>query len=258
MRELRLADLPRETKLHAMRERADAAVCAVERLGHPAGDHCRELGGGLDVIAEAGGNASAAILVSRMALVGPGKREIRLDAVGGGSVGMGISRVAEGTQEKDRAQGEELVQPEGFDLCLGGGIRAYSAVVAASRATVGQDARGTGAVSRIALRRVVDRDSDRGGGVVPEGGDPGLIAGAWESIDWRKLGNVDDISSVDVVGLGLDVKSVCEPAKWPKMRRRWPQSQRDQSTGKSACATGVFSQTVTPCPDKNRKLLHIR
>ena len=80
-----------------MRESADAAICAVERAGGSAGDDYWELGGRLDAVTEVGGDASTAIPVSRVAVVGSGVREIRLDALGGGTAGVGIFRMAEGT-----------------------------------------------------------------------------------------------------------------------------------------------------------------
>lgn len=191
-----------------MRESADAAVCAVERVGGSAGHDYRQFGGGMGTAAEAGSHTSTAVLISGVVVVGSGVCQVRLDAISGGAAGMGIFRLAEGTQEENHAKGQELVQPEGPNVRIGSGIRADSAVVAACRTAIGENAGGADALSRIAVRSFVDCDFDRGGGFVPEGGNARFAAGTRESIDGRKSGDIDAISDVNAVGLGENMKCV--------------------------------------------------
>jgi hypothetical protein len=115
-----------------MREGANTTVRTVERVGCSAGHDYWELGGWVDAVAEAGGDSSAAIFVPRVALVRSGVREVRLDAISGGVANVGISGVAESAEEENHAESEKLVQPEGFDVCIGGRIRTDSPVVVAS------------------------------------------------------------------------------------------------------------------------------
>jgi len=205
LRELRVADIPRKTELHAVRKSTNAAVRAVERVGDFADNHHREFGGGMDAVAEAGGDSSAAVSVPGLVVVGPGMCKIRLDAAGGSLSGMGVFRMAENAEKENHAEGKELVQPEGSDIPTGGGIRANSAVVVARRSALGQDARSAGAVSWIAVRGVMERDTDCSGGVVPEGGDAGFAAGTREGSDGSEPRNVDPISSADVTRLVADL-----------------------------------------------------
>lgn len=120
-----------------MREGANAAVRPVERAGDFVDNHHWEFGGGVDAVAEAGGEPSAAVSVPRVVVVGSGMREVRLDALGRGLSSMGVFRLAEGPEEENHAEGQELVQPEGFDVCAGCGIRADFAVVVARGSALG-------------------------------------------------------------------------------------------------------------------------
>lgn len=72
------------------------------------------------------------------------------------------------------------------------------------------------------MRSVVERDIDCGGGVVSEGGDARLAAGAREGADGSQPGTVDNIPGVDAVGVGPDVGR--GPATTVKARPSLPES----------------------------------
>ena len=128
-----------------------------------------------------------------------------MDAAGGGAAGVGILCVAENPQGQAGDEGAELGEPEDFDVCAGGGVRANFAVVDPGGAAIGKDDGGDCAVPGIAVRDFVGRDFDCGDGVVLQGGDAEFVVGKREDVVVGEFGSVGDVCGDDVGGVGVDV-----------------------------------------------------
>src|SRR5579859_7757863 len=93
-----------------------------------------------------------------------------MDAAGGGLVDVGVLRVAPGAQSETRHKNSKLGEPQDFDLCAGGGICPDSPMVDSCGAAFGENDVDLVAVSWVALRDLVGRDSDCGHGALLQGG----------------------------------------------------------------------------------------
>src|SRR4029077_15368578 len=158
--------------------------------------------------AENGGDASLRAFLPHLALGGPADERLWMDAAGGGAADVGDLRVAPGARGETGAQDQKLDQPEDFDVCAGGGICADSAVVAAGGAAFGENDVDPVAVSGVAVRDFLGRDSDCGDRALLQGGDAQFAPGQREDVVAGEPGGAGDVYGVDAGGLVVDVAAL--------------------------------------------------
>ena len=162
------------------------------------------------IAAQNGGHASLRAFFPDMAVGGPADERIWMDAAGRRAADVGVLCVAAGTQGEASNEDQELGEPENFNLCAGGGIRADSAVVDSGGAAFGENDVDAGNVSRVAVRDFLGRDPDCGDRALLQGGDAELAARKWEDPVAGELGRVGDVYGADAGGLGADVAAHLE------------------------------------------------
>jgi hypothetical protein len=155
--------------------------------------------------AQNGGDASHGSFLPDLALGGSRDECLWVDAVGRGAADVGILCVAQSAEGEAGHEDSQLGQPEDFDVCAGGGIRADFAVVDSGGAAVGKNDVNPGAVSGIAVRDFLGRNSDCGNGPVLQGGNSEFAAGEWEDAVAGEPGGAGDVYGVDAGWVGVDV-----------------------------------------------------
>ena len=164
--------------------------------------------------AQNGGRTSYGEFFPDLAVGGPADERLRLDAAGGRVADVGVLRVASGAQGETRNQNSKLGEPEDFDVRAGGGICPDSPLVDSGGAAFGENDVDPVAVSRVAVRDFLGRDSDCGYRAVLQGGDAEFAAGQWEDFVVGEPGSAGDLHGAharwlvpDVAALG--VRELC-------------------------------------------------